>query len=82
MNNKTSEMKNTLAEHWGRRADKWPEDRMVGITAVEQNLKRVKRNEDSLRDIWGIKHISIPHYRGGLRRRERGRIWKKIQRDR
>ena len=31
-------MKNTLAEHWGGRADKWPEDRMVGITAVEENL--------------------------------------------
>ena len=57
-------MKNTLAEHWGRRADKWPEDRMVGITAVEENFKRVKRNADSLRDIyiWVIKHISIPHY--------------------
>ena len=37
---------------------------MVGITAVEENFKRVKRNEDSLRDIyiWAIKHISIPHY--------------------
>ena len=29
------------------------EDRMVEITAAEQNLeKRMKRNEDSLRDLW------------------------------
>ena len=29
------------------------EDRMVGITAAEQNTeKRMKRNEDSLRDLW------------------------------
>ena len=29
------------------------EDRMVGITAAEQNIeKRMKRNEDSLRDLW------------------------------
>ena len=52
------------------------EDRVVEIIMAEQKKeKKVKRNEDSLRDIWGIKHISIPHYRGGLRRRrERGRI--------
>ena len=30
------------------------EDRMVEITATEQNIeKRMKRNEDSLRDLWG-----------------------------
>ena len=29
------------------------EDRMVEITATEQNIeKRMKRNEDSLRDLW------------------------------
>ena len=29
------------------------EDRMVEFTAVEQNTeKRMKRNEDSLRDLW------------------------------
>ena len=29
------------------------EDRMVGITAIEQNEeKRIKRNGDSLRDLW------------------------------
>ena len=37
------------------------EDRMVEITATAQNIdKRMKRNEDSLRDIWdNIKHVSI-----------------------
>ena len=30
-----------------------PEDRMLEITAMEQNKEeRMKRNEDSLRDIW------------------------------
>ena len=52
---------------------------MVGITAVEENFKRVKRNEDSLRDIWDIKHISIPHYRGGLRRRREKGYEKKFK---
>ena len=37
------------------------EDRMVEITAIEQNIEqRMKRNEDSLRDFWGnIKHTKI-----------------------
>ena len=37
------------------------EDRMVEISAVEQNIgKRMERNEDSLRDLWdNIKHNSI-----------------------
>ena len=37
------------------------EDRMVEITAAEQNKeKRMKRNEDSLRDLWdNIKHTNI-----------------------
>ena len=37
------------------------EDRRVGITATEQNTgKRMKRNEDSLRDLWdNIKHMNI-----------------------
>jgi len=47
-------------------------DRTVEITAAEQNReKRMKRNEDSLRDLWdNIKHKHL-HYRG-LRRREKG----------
>ena len=37
------------------------EDRMVEITATEQNIeKRMKRNEDSLRDLWdNIKSTNI-----------------------
>ena len=37
------------------------EDRMVELTATEQNIKkRIKRNEDSLRDcLENIKHIHI-----------------------
>ena len=37
------------------------QDRMVEITATEQNIeKRMKRNEDSLRDLWdNIKHTDI-----------------------
>ena len=34
---------------------------MVEITAIEQNIEqRMKRNEDSLRDLWdNIKHTNI-----------------------
>ena len=58
MNNTITEIKNTLeginrgiteAEEWIRDL----EDRMVEFTAAEQNKeKRMKRNEDSLRDLW------------------------------
>ena len=54
-------MKNTLEGISGRvtEAEEWIselEDRMVEIIAVEQNKeKRMKRNEDSLRDFWDIK---------------------------
>ena len=58
MNNTITEMKNTLeginsriTEAEERISDL--EDRMVEFTAVEQNTeKRMKRNEDSLRDLW------------------------------
>ena len=45
-------------------AEKWSselEDRVVEITATEQKKeKRMKRNEDSLRDLWdNIKHANI-----------------------
>ena len=33
---------------------------MVEITAAEQNIvKRMKRNEDSLRDLWDIKCTNV-----------------------
>ena len=37
------------------------EDKMVEITIVEQNIeKRMRRNEDSLRNIWdNIKHTNL-----------------------
>ena len=66
MNNTITEMKNTLeginsriTEAEERLSD--PEDRMVECTAVEQNKqKRMKRNEDSLGDLWdNIKHTNI-----------------------
>ena len=58
MSNKITEMKNTLqginsriTEAEERISDL--EDRMVEFTATEQNKeKRMKRNEDSLRDLW------------------------------
>ena len=66
MNNTITEMKNTLegiisriTEAEERISDL--EDRMVEFTAAEQNTeKRMKRNEDSLRDLWvNIKHNNI-----------------------
>ena len=66
MTNTITDMKNTLeginsritvAEDWINDL----EDRMVEFTAAEQNKeKRMKRNEDSLRDLWdSIKHNNI-----------------------
>ena len=58
MNNTITEMKNTLEGINSRitEAEEWIsdlEDRMVQFTATEQNKeKRMKRNEDSLRDLW------------------------------
>ena len=57
MNNTITEMKNTLEGIISRITEaEWIselEDRMVEITAEDQNKeKRMKRNEDSLRDIW------------------------------
>ncbi|MCP4111490.1 MAG: DUF342 domain-containing protein [Desulfobacteraceae bacterium] len=72
MNNTITEMKNTLEGINSRitEAEEWIsdlEDRMVEFTAVEQNKeKRMKRNEDSLRDLWdnikcaNIRFIRVP----------------------
>ena len=66
LRNKQTEMNNTLEEIHSRiiDAEAWIndlEDRMVEITATEQNIeKRMKRNEDSLRDLWdNIKGMNI-----------------------
>ena len=72
MNNIITEMKNTLEGINSRisEAEEWIsdlEDRMVEFTAAEQNKeKRMKRNEDRLRDLWdnikctNIRIIEIP----------------------
>ena len=66
MNNTITEMKTTLEGINSRITGAEEqisdlEDRMVVFTAVEQNKEqRMKRNEDSLRDLWdNIKHNNI-----------------------
>ena len=66
MNNIINEIKNTLEGINSRitEAEEWIsdlEDRMVEFTGTEQNKgKRMKRNEDNLRDLWGNnKHNNI-----------------------
>ena len=66
VNSTITEMKNTLEGINSRITEAEEqisdlEDRMVEFTATEQNKeKRMKRNEDSLRDLWdNIKHNNI-----------------------
>ena len=66
MNNTITEMKNTLEGINNRITEAEEriselEDKMVEITAEEQNKeKRMKRNEDRLRDLWhNIKRTNI-----------------------
>ena len=66
MNNKIIEMKNTLEGNNSRITEaeeriRELEDRMLEITAMEQNKEeRMKRNDDSLRDLWdNVKHTNI-----------------------
>ena len=65
-NNTLTEIKNTLEEISSRISEAEEriselEDEMVEITSEEQNkVKRMKRTEDSLRDLWdNIKHTNI-----------------------
>ena len=71
MNNTITEIKNTLegtnsrlSEAEEQRSE--PGDRMVEITEAEENKEKLKRNEDSLRDLWdnikcnNIKIIGVP----------------------
>ena len=65
-------------------AEEWISDlknRIVEITAAEQNKeKRMKRNEDSLRDLWdNIKHINT-HIIGVPEGKERGDLRKYLKR--
>ena len=59
MKNTLEGIKSRITEAEGRISDL--EDRMVECTAAEQNKeKRMKRNENSLRDLWdNIKHNNI-----------------------
>ena len=83
LNNKQSEMNNTEGIHSrATEAEAWLnalEDRMVEITAIKQNIeKRMKRNEDSLRDLWdNIKRINI-HIIGVTEGEERDKRPEKI----
>ena len=58
-------MKNTRQNQWQNnlsiRTRKKLEDRVVKVTAMMQNKeKRIKRNEDSFRNLWdNIKHTNI-----------------------
>ena len=88
MNSTIIEMKNTLEGIHSRITEAEErisdlEDRMVEFTAVEQNKeKRMKRNEDSLRDVWdnnkckNIRIIGVPE----AEEREKGpkKIFKEI----
>ena len=50
------------------------EDKIVEITTVEQNKeKRMKRTEDSLRDLWDNINAQHSNYRGPRRRRGKER---------
>ena len=67
MNNTITEMKNTLKGNNSRITEAEErisdlEDRMSEFTAAKQNKEtRMKRNEDSLRDLWNnIKCTNIP----------------------
>ena len=87
MNSTMSEMKNTLeginriteAEEWISEV----EDRVVEITATETNKeKRMKRTEESRRDLWdNIKRTNIHIIGVPRRRKERRRTRENIWRD-
>ena len=52
----------------------------MGITTEEQNKeKRMKRTEDSLRDLWQYQTHQHSNYRGP--RREKERVWENFWRD-
>ena len=85
LENKQTKINNTLEGINSRitEAEEWInglEDRMVEITATEQNIeKRKKRNEESLRELWdNVKHTNI-HIIGG-RRKERKDLRKYLKR--
>ena len=80
-NNTFTEIKNTLEVINSRISEAEEricelEDKMVEISSEEQNkVKRMKRTDDSLRDLWDhIKCTNIQIYRGPRRRSEKERV--------
>ena len=83
INNTITEIKNTLEGINSRICEAEEqicglEDKMVEITSEEQNkVKRMKRNEDSLRDLWdNIKYTNIHNI--GVPEEEKKKGYKKI----
>ena len=79
MNNTSEGINSRITE-----AEEWTndlEDRMLEITAAEQNIeKRMKRNENSLKDLWdNIKHKNICII-GSQKERERKHLRKYLKR--
>ena len=84
MNNTITEIKNTLEGinsriYEAEESINGLDDRMVEITAEEQNIgKRMKRTEDSLRDVWdNIKCTNI-HIIGVLEEEEEKKEYEKF----
>ena len=80
--NKTiTDIKNTLEWINSRisEAEEWIselEDKMVEMTSEEQNkAKRMRRTEDSLRDLWQYQMHQWLNYKGPIKRREKERVW-------
>ena len=81
---KQEEMQDTMTERRNsleaaksriQEAEEWiseVEDRLVEIMDAEQKReKRLKTNEESLRELWdNVEHTNIPYYRGARRIRE------------
>ena len=84
MNNTINEIKNSLQGINTRitEAEEWIsdlEDRMVEFTAVEQNKEeRMKRNEESLRDLWDNIKCNNIYIMGVLEGEEREKAPEKI----
>ena len=80
MNNTINEIKNSLKGINSRITEAEEqisdlEDKRVEITTAEQNKeKRMKRIEDSLRDIWDTMTHQHSNCRGPRRRREKERV--------
>ena len=79
LKNKQTEMNNTLSGSNSRITEAEEqindlEDKMVEITATEQNIeKRMRRNEDSLRDLWDSIKCTNIHIKGVPEGEERER---------